>query len=208
MAPPGVGPPDRGYEAVSSKPISGRALNRLLLVEYLAVVAVLLQTPFLIDRTLRMKLIERIRVERCELIKPGLKLRPGIIPRTRYRDSLDKRRLLLLLVVLPDRIVNIAQTKHLSPSFLAWENSVLVVTYSTGAGLSAFGSAQGLGRTLSGAIDVLFTELRMMGILGSLDRRRPALKLTGPVSDGPRRTLPPRATFRWLPLHPVSHYHR
>lgn len=27
-------------------------------------------------------------------------------------------------------------------------------------------------------------------------------------ADGPRRTLPPRSTFRLLPLHPVPHYHR
>src|SRR5215204_189793 len=39
------------------------------------------------------------------------------------------------------------------------------------------------------------------GVLGSLARRCPA-KLAEHVSDGPRRTLPTRATFRWLPLHP------
>jgi hypothetical protein len=33
-------------------------------------------------------------------------------------------------------------------------------------------------------------------VLGSLARRCPALKLAEHVSDGPRRTLPPRSTFR------------
>ena len=38
-------------------------------------------------------------------------------------------------------------------------------------------------------------------VLGSLARRCPA-KLAEHVSDGPRRTLPIRSTFRWMPLHP------
>jgi hypothetical protein len=38
-------------------------------------------------------------------------------------------------------------------------------------------------------------------VLGSLARRCPA-KLAEHVSDGPRRTLPTRSTFRWMPLHP------
>jgi dihydrofolate reductase len=46
-----------------------------------------------------------------------------------------------------------------------------------------------------------FSEVRIHGVLGSLARRCPA-KLAEHVSDGPRRTLPTRATFRWLPLHP------
>src|ERR687894_330858 len=40
-----------------------------------------------------------------------------------------------------------------------------------------------------------------VGVLGSLARRCPA-KLAEHVSDGPRRTLPTRSTFRWMPLHP------
>jgi Glyoxalase/Bleomycin resistance protein/Dioxygenase superfamily len=45
-------------------------------------------------------------------------------------------------------------------------------------------------------------------VLGSLARRCPALKLAEHVSDGPRRTLPTRSTFRWMPLYPVSQYYR
>ena len=45
-------------------------------------------------------------------------------------------------------------------------------------------------------------------VLGSLARRCPALKLAEHLSDGPRRTLPPRSTFRWMPLYPVSRYCR
>src|SRR5918997_2905738 len=45
-------------------------------------------------------------------------------------------------------------------------------------------------------------------VLGSLARRCPALKLAEHVSDGPRRTLPPRSTFRWMPLYPGSRYCR
>src|SRR5215210_8825989 len=40
-----------------------------------------------------------------------------------------------------------------------------------------------------------------VGVLGSLARRCPA-KLAEHVSDGPRRTLPTRSNFRWMPLHP------
>ena len=45
-------------------------------------------------------------------------------------------------------------------------------------------------------------------VLGSLARRCPALKLAEHLSDGPRRTLPPRSTFRWMPLYPGSRYCR
>src|ERR671915_2494368 len=45
-------------------------------------------------------------------------------------------------------------------------------------------------------------------VLGSLARRCPALKLAEHLSDGPRRTLPPRSTFRWMPLYPGSRYRR
>jgi hypothetical protein len=40
-------------------------------------------------------------------------------------------------------------------------------------------------------------------VLGSLARRCPA-KLAEHVSDGPRRTLLARSTFRWMPLHPPA----
>jgi hypothetical protein len=49
-------------------------------------------------------------------------------------------------------------------------------------------------------VEGLFCELRVDGVLGSLTRRCPA-KLAGHVSDGPRRTLLTRATFRWVFLH-------
>src|SRR5918992_4522781 len=45
-------------------------------------------------------------------------------------------------------------------------------------------------------------------VLGSLARRCSALKLAEHLSDGPRRTLPPRSTFRWMPLYPGSRYCR
>jgi hypothetical protein len=47
----------------------------------------------------------------------------------------------------------------------------------------------------------VFTQVRVRRVLGSLARRCPA-KLAEHVSDGPRRTLPTRSTFRWMPLHP------
>src|SRR5215217_7058333 len=47
----------------------------------------------------------------------------------------------------------------------------------------------------------VFTQVRIRRVLGSLARRCPA-KLAEHVSDGPRRTLPTRSTFRWMPLHP------
>src|SRR5215207_10373004 len=51
-------------------------------------------------------------------------------------------------------------------------------------------------RTLysSKCLEGKFSEVRRHGVLGSLARRCPA-KLAEHVSDGPRRTLPTRATF-------------
>src|SRR5215216_4712948 len=46
----------------------------------------------------------------------------------------------------------------------------------------------------------VFTQVRIRRVLGSLARRCPA-KLAEHVSDGPRRTLPTRATFWWVFLH-------
>src|SRR5918994_588833 len=48
---------------------------------------------------------------------------------------------------------------------------------------------------------LLFTHLSVRRVLGSLARRCPE-KLAEHVSDGPRRTLPTRSTFRGWSLHP------